>query len=109
MSMEASVDFKTARITLVAALAWRVVAELFRRYQARFDLRVLQAHPAISIRGSLVLTSGSPYPWGKPALWLDLGGPSGTYRVERRIDGSVPLHEVSGDFAASMLTRAAAT
>jgi hypothetical protein len=93
-------------MTLVSALAWRVVAELFRWHQRRLDLRVLQAHPGISMRGSLVVTIGCPLNNSTPALCLDLGGPSGTYTVTRRVGSAAlrPRVPFSGGFAGPMLT-----
>ncbi len=105
---EASVlEFKTARVTLVSALAWRVVAELSRRYQERYDLRVSQVHPGMSIRGALYLTTAPATGHEPPALSLDLGGPSGTYTVLRRIDGCAKgaAGKSSGPFAGPMLSQ----
>jgi hypothetical protein len=107
MSGGSVLDFKGARITLVSALAWRVVAELFRRYQERYDLRVSQVHPGISVRGALYLTAGSAASQNPPTLSLDLGGPSGTYAVLRRIDGNATgaAGSSSGPFAGPMLSQ----
>lgn len=85
-----ALDFSSARVTLVSALAWRVVAELFRRYQRQIDLRVLEVHPGISVRGALYVTARSRNGERAAALSLNLGGPSGTYRVIQRVDG-LPL------------------
>lgn len=98
-------DFSSVRVTLVSALAWRVVAELFRRYQGRFDLRVLEVHPGISVRGALYVTARSRNGERTAVLSLNLGGPSGTYTVLQRVDG-LPLGADGSsviEFAAPML------
>lgn len=90
-----NVEFATGRITLVSALSWRAIAELFRRYHPAYSLRVTQIHPGISTRGTLELTSVTSEMTGPARLTFNLGGPSGTYRVHRshsqfRPDGAGP-------------------
>lgn len=48
------------RRSLNAAIAWRVVAELVRRHQPRFGLRVLETHPGGGQYDCLSLTMASP-------------------------------------------------
>lgn len=105
MSYASAIYLVDARVTLVSALAWRVIAELFRRYQRRFDLRISQVHPGISVRGALVLKVGGQNGEPLPRLSLNLGGPSGTYSVDRRIDGRAAETRVPTyvEFAGPML------
>ena len=80
--------WSAARITVISAKAWHVVAELFRRYQRSHDLRVWEFHPGISTRGVLALQAkpaDSQRP--VPQLDLNLGGPSGSCTVMHRFDG----------------------
>lgn len=98
-------DFASARMTLVSALAWRCIAELFRRYGSRHRLMIHQVHPGSSLRGQLVIIAGGGTNPGQPALALNLGGDSGTYEVIRRVDG-MPVdqrHPARGLFASGML------
>jgi hypothetical protein len=85
-----TVDFATARLTLVSALAWRVIAELFRRYHPAYDLRVMQMHPGISTRGTLELTASRPGRTKPARLTFNLGGPSGTYCIHDSISQDIP-------------------
>jgi hypothetical protein len=78
-----TIDLATARMTLVGALAWRAVAELMRRHHRRYAMRVVEVHPGVSVRGllevSLTPRQGDGRP--TPSLQLNLGGPSGQWRV----------------------------
>lgn len=97
-------DFADLRLTLVSALAWRVVAELFRRYDRTADLHILEVHPGISMRGSLWVAHGNPFDPDCSVLRLNLGGPSGTFEITRRVDSAtVPSETLSGEFAQAML------
>lgn len=98
--------FSSARITLVFALAWRVVAELSRRYQHQYDIRVLEAHPGISIRGALHVTIGPLGDQDRPCLALNIGGESGTYDILRPVGGRLrdPRESPSMPFAGPMLS-----
>ncbi len=74
------VDPVRARVTLVAALAWRAIAEIVRRRHATHAFDLLQSHPGASARGLLQLqlhatSGGEPL----PAIDFNLGGPSGTW------------------------------
>lgn len=81
--------WREARITVVAAQAWHVIAELFRRYQRSHDLRVWEFHPGISVRGVLALRALPRIPAEpNPQLDFNLGGPSGSCSVNRHIDGT---------------------
>lgn len=98
-----AVEFATARITLISALSWRAIAELFRRYQPAYDLRVTQVHPGISIRGALeleIITSDKAEP---AKLSFNLGGPSGTCGVIRSLSPHGPEQQVV-EFARPMLS-----
>lgn len=68
---------------VVLAVAWKLLAELFRRYDAVHDLRLLRSHPGISVAGRLTLYvdphGGSLYQCKQ--LSLNLGGPTGTFEV----------------------------
>jgi len=98
-------DFASARMTLVSALAWRCIAELFRRYGSRHRLTVHQVHPGSSLRGQLVIIAGGCPGPGQPALAFNLGSDSGTYDVIRRVDGmpAGERHPARGVFATGML------
>lgn len=95
MAYGSTIEVSTTRIGLVSFLAWRAIAELFRRYHPRHDLRVTEIHPGISVRGVLRLTVGVPTASDSPTLSFNLGGPSGTYRVDR------PVTTGPGGFAQS--------
>lgn len=96
--------WRDARTTVVAAHAWRVVAELFRRHQHRYDLRVWEFHPGISPRGLLALRARPNTPDGPcPQLDLNLGGPSGSCSVPRRLDGTAGTLSDSYPFATQLL------
>lgn len=77
------VDLSVARITLVSALAWRVVAELVRRHHADWHVDVRQIHPGASLRGLLEATwrrRDTPTDSHR-RLVLNLGGPSGRWEA----------------------------
>jgi len=98
-------DFASARMTFVSALAWRCIAELFRRYGSRHRLTIPQAHPGSSLRGQLVIIADGGIGPGQPALAFNLGGAAGSYEVIRRVD-AVPVgerHPARGMFATGML------
>ena len=90
------------RITLPSAVAWRVMAELMRRHGKAHDIKILQVHPGISIRGCYyVLFDAHPTRVDDAlSLVLNLGGPAGTYRVKSK-DGRADGPEQ--DFLFSML------
>lgn len=105
MTGASDLDFSAARMTVVSALAWRCIAELFRRYGSRCRLKIHQVHPGSSLRGQLVVTAGDGFEPSVPALAFNLGGHSGTFEVMRRVDGT-PCNEreqARGQFAAGML------
>jgi hypothetical protein len=92
-----------ARITVISAKAWHVVAELFRRYQRSHDLRVWEFHPGISTRCVLAVQArpaDSHRP--VPQLDLNLGGPSGSCTVMHRFDG-VPGSSEGYPYATKLL------
>lgn len=98
-------DFNLARLTLVSALAWRAVAELFRRHRAHHELTVHQDHPGASVRGRLLVTVGSETAGRAPCLALNLGGGiAGTWQIIRRFD-AIGTSDASSaqDFAAGLL------
>jgi len=68
---------------LVLGVAWRLLTELFRRYSAEHDLRLLLTHPGISQFGQLrlLLKPRARYVESCIQLVLNLGGPTGTYVV----------------------------
>ena len=85
------------RFSVLSAITWRVIAELFRRHSAAHPLSIQETHPGISVRGRLhvLLDRDSVELWSWPRVAFNLGGPSGTY-------------EVSGDpvdYATAFLTR----
>lgn len=93
----------SVRFNLLQALAWRVVAELYRRHAGKRHLRLLETHPGSSMRGQLrllVSAHTTTAPNKSDELILNLGGPAGTADILRA--GTVVL---SGfDFAGPMLT-----
>ncbi len=85
------------RFSVLNAITWRVIAELFRRHSAAHPLSIQETHPGISVRGRLyvLLDRDSDQLWSWPRVAFNLGGPSGTY-------------EASGDpvdYATAFLTR----
>lgn len=89
------------RYSVLQALAWRVVAELYRRHAAVQTLSLLEQHPGTSIRGQLRLLAGaSAARLAEPAsVTFNFGGPSGTCEVRR--GGAEVLAEY--DFVSPML------
>jgi hypothetical protein len=79
-SGSALIDLAEARVTLVAALAWRAIAEIARRRSTKLKPRLVQFHPGSSSRGVISLRL---YEKGQGAcsaeVDFNLGGPSGTY------------------------------
>lgn len=73
------------RLTVLQALAWRLVAELYRRHAAAQTLSLLEMHPGISMWGQLRLIVGpSDARSAEPAsITFNFGGPSGTCEVRR--------------------------
>lgn len=107
MAYGSTIEVFAARIGLVSFLAWRAIAELFRRYHPRYDLRVTEIHPGISVRGVLRLTVGVPTASDSPTLSFNLGGPSGTYCVDHPLTTEPGnfAHSSEADFAGPMLAR----
>jgi len=89
------------RFGVIQAVAWKIVAELFRRHAASHDLRLLETHPGASMRGQLSLLTGRPTAGGaEPAsIMFNFGGPSCTCDV--RAAGSTVVAEL--DFVSPML------
>jgi hypothetical protein len=71
------------RPSVVLAVAWRLLTELFRRHHASHDLRLLRSHPGSSMAGRMAmyvdLRGGDLF--GCTRLTLNLGGPTGTFEV----------------------------
>ena len=90
------------RITISSAVVWRIIAELMRRHGTKHDIKVLQVHPGISIRGCYYLLFDAPLDRLGDAtiLILNLGGPSGTYSIRRK---GAPETERERDFFFEML------
>lgn len=82
------------RLTVLQAMAWRVVAELYRRHATAQALSLLEMHPGSSMWGQLRLMVGPcDGRSAEPAsISFNFGGPSGTCEVRR--DGA----EVLGQF-----------
>ncbi len=98
-------DFNDARLTLVSALAWRVVAELFRRHRAHHELTMHQDDPGASVRGRLLVTVDLERAGRGPCLALNLGGGiAGTWQIIRRFD-AIAASDVGRrqDFASGLL------
>lgn len=96
-----TIDLGRARVTLVSALAWRVIAELARRNGDRYRLRLVQFHPGNSVHGVLRLElAGADGFVG----WVEfsLGGPSGTYRTSRG-DGRAQLGDLIMEHRAKVM------
>lgn len=74
------------RPSILRALAWQVVAELWRRHGARRSFTVLETHPAVSIEGQLrLLLDWTPAnAMGSTGLAFNIGGPAGTCHVQSR-------------------------
>ena len=101
VQLESRPPSATLRQPVLNAMAWRIVAELYRRYAVRHRLTLQETHPGLSLPGQLRLLLGpsGPRPCAVPKLLLNLGGPAGTYALE-----GVP--GVSGeprDFVTAML------
>lgn len=76
-----TLDLAAARVTLVSALVWRAIAEIARRRDATYQIKLSQAHPGISPRGAIYLELNPKGVGLAPAaIWFNLGGPSGTYQ-----------------------------
>ena len=92
------------RFGIVQALAWRVIAELYRRHAHECFFHILEVHPGISVRGQLRLVVGEVSGLGSPSnpgITFHLGGPSGTCDVTA-IHGTT----VSGfNYVASMIAQ----
>jgi len=90
------------RITILSAVVWRIIAELMRRHEKKHDIKVLQVHPGISIRGCYHVLFDAPLDRLGDAtiLILNLGGPSGTYSIRRK---GVPESKRESDFFFEML------
>ena len=90
------------RITILSAVVWRIIAELMRRHGKKHDIKVLQVHPGISIRGCYHLLFDAPLDRLGDAtiLILNLGGPSGTYSIRRK---GAPENKRESDFFFEML------
>ena len=91
MSLESRSSGLALRLPLLNAMAWRVIAELYRRYAMRHTLTLQEAHPGLSLPGQLRLLLGpsGPRPFAVPRLLFNLGAPAGTYAIEdvRGVDG----------------------
>ena len=74
----------TPRLPVLNAMAWRIVAELYRRYAMRHPMTLQETHPGLSLPGQLRLGFSTwgrkPYP--VPTLLLNLGEPAGTYAID---------------------------
>jgi hypothetical protein len=81
-------QIKHVRITVLSAIAWRIIAELMRRHAGQREVRVLEFHPGISMYGAMRLTfdANGQDTEGGMSLTLYLGGPSGTWEVRRKAD-----------------------
>lgn len=71
------------RITVLAALAWRAIAEIARHQHPTHELAIEQFHPGISPRGVIRLALASRSGGNPSATFaFELGGPEpGTWRV----------------------------
>ena len=100
--MVSVIELSGARMTLVAALAWRLIAELVRHHPNE-TWRVWQLHPGISIRGMVALV-GSASSEEQPNIQFCLGGPSGHGHISRAFKGlDVPSELREFDFGREML------
>jgi hypothetical protein len=80
------------RITLLAALAWRAMAEIVRRRHVDYRFDVLQIHPGISMAGLIELHLHAHDGRHDARLCFNLGGPSpGTWQAADG-DGGHLLH-----------------
>lgn len=92
---------ETYRFGVIQAVAWKIVAELFRRHAASHALRLVEQHPGISIRGQLRLKIDPSRPGSdEPAsITFNFGGPSGT--CDLRANGTTVVDGL--DFVSPML------
>ena len=106
MSYAAAIDLSCARTTLVAAIAWRAVAELSRRQSPELEPRVVQYHPGISMRGVIGLRLHKPGQRECSAgADFMLGGPSGMWNPLDNFNEEHSLAGMLGNSPASELSR----
>jgi hypothetical protein len=101
MQIEGNPSVDSLRLPMLNAMAWRIVAELYRRYAVWHMLTLQEAHPRLSLPGQLrlLLAPIGPRPYVVPTLLLNLGGPAGTYSLE----GVPGVSGESRDFVNAML------
>ncbi len=71
------------RLSVLNAIVWRIVAEIFRRHAHQHSLYLLESHPGASLRGRLHVRRGT-YPAASetdPEIIFNLGGPAGTFEI----------------------------
>lgn len=92
------------RASILRALAWQAMTELWRRHSARRSLTVLESHPGTSIEGQLhLLLDWSPSRlMGSTGLVFNIGGPAGTCHVQH--EGQDVVEPV--DFVTPLLSTA---
>lgn len=89
------------RLSVLNAVVWKAIAELFRRHCAHHRLYLGESHPGSSVRGRLHVRINPPNgtAFGGREVIFNLGGPSGTYDIR---DGQGQLR-LGGNFLALML------
>lgn len=76
------------RLSVLNAMVWRLIAEVFRRHSPQHQFSVFESHPGISARGRLHLVLRSenrPLDRCRQVIF-NLGGPSGTMDLVHRSD-----------------------